>query len=31
MLSGTVKILNERKLHALAQFEGRYLHLSPSS
>ncbi len=28
---GTVKILNERKLQKLAQFDGRYLHLTPSS
>jgi len=28
---GTVKILNEAKLQELAQFDGRYLHLSPSS
>jgi len=28
---GTVRILNEHKLQALAQFDGRYLHLSPSS
>nr|WP_283810239.1 helix-turn-helix domain-containing protein [Bradyrhizobium sp. Gha] len=28
---GTVKILNEYKLQELAQFDGRYLHLSPSS
>lgn len=28
---GAVKILNERKLQQLAQFDGRYLHLSPSS
>lgn len=28
---GMVKILNESKLQRLAQFDGRYLHLSPSS
>ncbi|WP_271584946.1 Crp/Fnr family transcriptional regulator [Bradyrhizobium sp. CCBAU 45389] len=28
---GTVHILNEHKLQELAQFDGRYLHLSPSS
>ena len=28
---GMVKILNESKLQKLAQFDGRYLHLSPSS
>jgi CRP-like cAMP-binding protein len=28
---GTVRILNEHKLQDLAQFDGRYLHLSPSS
>jgi CRP-like cAMP-binding protein len=28
---GMVKILNETKLQRLAQFDGRYLHLSPSS
>lgn len=28
---GTVKILNEHKLQELAQFDGRYLHLSLSS
>lgn len=28
---GTVKILNEDKLQELAQFDGRYLHQSPSS
>ncbi len=28
---GTVRILNENKLQQLAQFDGRYLHLSPSS
>jgi CRP-like cAMP-binding protein len=28
---GTVKILNENKLQRLAQFDGRYLHLRPSS
>ncbi|EJN15817.1 cAMP-binding protein [Bradyrhizobium sp. YR681] len=28
---GTVRILNEHKLQELAQFDGRYLHLSPSS
>ncbi|MGY8706380.1 Crp/Fnr family transcriptional regulator [Bradyrhizobium sp. 18BD] len=28
---GTVTILNEHKLQELAQFDGRYLHLSPSS
>ena len=28
---GTVKILNENKLQKLAQFDGRYLHLSPSA
>jgi CRP-like cAMP-binding protein len=28
---GTVKILNETKLQELAQFDGRYLHLSPAS
>ena len=28
---GTVKILNEYKLQELAQFDGRYLHLSPPS
>ncbi|WP_441237538.1 Crp/Fnr family transcriptional regulator [Bradyrhizobium sp. 930_D9_N1_4] len=28
---GTVKILNEHKLQELAQFDGRYLRLSPSS
>jgi CRP-like cAMP-binding protein len=28
---GTVKILNERKLQEVAEFDGRYLHASPSS
>jgi CRP-like cAMP-binding protein len=28
---GTVKILSEDKLQRLAQFDGRYLHLAPSS
>lgn len=28
---GTVKNLNEGKLQRLAQFDGRYLHLTPSS
>ncbi len=28
---GMVRILNETKLQELAQFDGRYLHLSPSS
>jgi CRP-like cAMP-binding protein len=28
---GTVKIINEHKLQALAQFDDRYLHSSPSS
>ena len=28
---GTVRILNEHKLQELAQFDGRYLHLSPLS
>ena len=28
---GTVRILNEHKLQQLAQFDGRYLHLSPWS
>lgn len=28
---GSVTILNERKLQELAQFDGRYLHASPSS
>jgi CRP-like cAMP-binding protein len=28
---GMVKILNEKKIHELAQFDQRYLHLSPSS
>jgi len=28
---GMVKILNETRLQDLAQFDGRYLHLSPAS
>ena len=28
---GIVKIIDENKLQKLAQFDGRYLHLSPSS
>lgn len=28
---GMVKVLSERKLHKLAQFDARYLHLMPSS
>ena len=28
---GTVRILNEHKLQELAQFDGRYLQMSPAS